>query len=254
MRATGEEILRFYHSGEEVESEAKADNTPVTAADLAAHHLLVDGLARFGLPVLSEESANEASARRDWPAFWMVDPLDGTREFLGRTGEFTINIALIEGHCASFGLIAVPVGGAVYAGGKGLGAWKRVSEHWVPIHCRPLPEAETLVVTASRRHRGEKLDASLATLEQRFPGFRRDHAGSALKFCHLAEGRADFYPRYSPCSEWDTAAGQAIVEGAGGAVLGMDGEPLRYNARDTLLSPHFHAMADPQHPLWKSLG
>ncbi|MDJ0878797.1 MAG: 3'(2'),5'-bisphosphate nucleotidase CysQ, partial [Halieaceae bacterium] len=252
-REAGDEILRYYHSGEEVESEAKADNTPVTEADIAAHHLLMDGLARFGLPVLSEESGSEARARRDWPAFWMVDPLDGTREFLGRTGEFTINIALIEGHTASFGLIAVPVGGAVYAGGRGLGAWKRVSEAWVPIHCRALPRAETLVVVASRRHRGEKLDASLATLEQHYPDLRRDHAGSALKFCQLAEGRADFYPRYSPCSEWDTAAGQAIVEGAGGEVLGMDGEPLTYNARDSLLSPHFHAVADPSQSLWELL-
>ncbi len=253
VQATGEEILRFYHSGEEVESESKADNTPVTEADIAAHHMLVAGLARFELPVLSEESAGDTSERRDWSRFWMVDPLDGTREFLGRTGEFTINIALIEDHVASFGLIAVPVGGAVYAGGRGLGAWKRVSEAWVPIHCHPLPEAETLVVVASRRHRGEKLDASLAALELHYPGMRRDHAGSALKFCQLADGRADFYPRYSPCSEWDTAAGQAIVEGAGGAVLGMDGEPLTYNARDTLLSPHFHAVADPSQSVWELL-
>ncbi len=236
-----------------MESESKADNTPVTEADIAAHHLLMDGLAQFGLPVLSEESAAETSGRREWSSFWMVDPLDGTREFLERTGEFTINIALIEDHVATFGLIAVPVGGAVYAGGRELGAWKRVAEQWVPIRCRALPQAETLVVIASRRHRGEKLDANLAALEQHYPQLRRDHAGSALKFCQLAEGRADFYPRYSPCSEWDTAAGQAIVEGAGGAVLGMDGQPLTYNARDTLLSPHFHAVADPSQSLWDIL-
>jgi 3'(2'), 5'-bisphosphate nucleotidase len=254
VQRTGAEILRYYHSGEEVESESKADNTPVTEADIAAHHMLVDGLARFGLPVLSEESATEVVQRHDWSSFWMVDPLDGTREFLGRTGEFTINIALIEGHEVSFGLIGVPVGGAVYAGGRDLGAWKRVAEAWVPIRCRALPRAESLVVVASRRHRGEKLDASLARLEEHFPGLRRDHAGSALKFCQLAEGRADFYPRYSPCSEWDTAAGQAIVEGAGGAVLGLDGKPLTYNARDTLLSPHFHAVADPSQSLWNLLG
>jgi 3'(2'), 5'-bisphosphate nucleotidase len=183
-----------------------------------------------------------------------VDPLDGTREFLGRTGEFTVNIALVRDHVAVFGLIAVPTSDTVYAGGPGLGAWKRRAGSWVPVQCRRLDDAETLVVVASRRHRGEKLDACLAALETRAPGFRRDHAGSALKFCYLAEGRADFYPRFSPCSEWDTAAGQALVEGAGGAVLGMNGEPLRYNQRETLLSPHFHALGDPANKLWKILG
>jgi 3'(2'), 5'-bisphosphate nucleotidase len=109
------------------------------------------------------------------------------------------------------------------------------------------------VVLASRRYRGEKLDACLSALGAQVARVRRDNAGSALKFCRLAEGEADFYPRYSPCSEWDTAAGQALLEGAGGAVLGLDGMPLRYNARDSLLSPCFHAVGDPCQPLWASL-
>jgi 3'(2'), 5'-bisphosphate nucleotidase len=253
-QATSEEILRYYHSGDDVESASKADDTPVTEADIAAHHVLLDGLAPYGLPVLSEESTDLSSERHEWREFWMVDPLDGTREFLGRTGEFTVNIALIRDHVAVFGMIAVPLSGTVYAGGDGLGAWKRLAGSWVPIRARQLDSTETLVVISSRRHRGEQLAACLAALESAAPGFRRDHAGSALKFCRLAEGRADFYPRYSPCSEWDTAAGQALLEGAGGAVLGMDGRPLRYNTRDTLLSPHFHAMADPDSPLWKKLS
>lgn len=253
-RAAGAEILRHYHSGEAPEAESKADDTPVTAADIAAHHILVDGLSPFGLPVLSEESVVSAETRHGWCDFWMVDPLDGTREFLARTGEFTVNIALVRDHVAVFGVIAEPGSAAVYAGGPGVGAWKQLAGNWVPVRCRPLSRAETLVVIGSRRHRGEKLESCLASLEAAKPGFRRDHAGSALKFCRLADGRADFYPRYSPCSEWDTAAGQALVEGAGGAVLGMDGEPLRYNQRDTLLSPNFHAIADPADPFWEILG
>ena len=106
---------------------------------------------------------------------------------------------------------------------------------------------------ASRRHRGERLNECLDALESRVSALQRDNAGSALKFCRLAEGAADFYPRYSPCSEWDTAAGQALLEGAGGAVLGLDGKPLTYNCRDTLLSPSFHAIADPAQPLWAEL-
>ena len=253
-RAAGDEILRFYHSGETPQADSKPDDTPVTEADIAAHHIIVDGLAPSGIPVLSEEAVVSTAERHGWRDFWMVDPLDGTREFLGRTGEFTVNIALIRDHVAVFGVIAEPGTGAVYAGGAGLGAWKQLGGNWMPVRCRPLRQAETLVVIGSRRHRGNKLESCLEALEAAQPGFRRDHAGSALKFCRLAEGQADFYPRYSPCSEWDTAAGQALVEGAGGAVLGMDGKPLRYNQRDTLLSPHFHAIGDPADSFWKILG
>ncbi len=203
--------------------------------------------------MLSEESVGDATARHGWDAFWMVDPLDGTKEFLARTGEFTINIALVEGDTAVFGLVALPIGGVVYAGGPGLGAWRSDGEQWAPIRARALDVSGEVVVLASRRHRGEALDACLAALEAEVGSVRRDNAGSALKFCWLAEGRADFYPRYSPCSEWDTAAGQALLEGAGGAVLGLDGRPLRYNTRDSLLSPHFHAVADPDQPLWNTL-
>jgi len=225
----------------------------VTAADLAAHRRLVAGLQPFGLPVLSEESAEQASHRRDWENFWMVDPLDGTKECVGGTGGVTVNIARFEGHRAVFGLVAVPTESAVYMGGAGLGAWKLTGGDHQPIRTRPLDSAGTVVVLASRRHRGARLAACLDALQSRVCTLQRDNAGSALKFCRLAEGAADFYPRYSPCSEWDTAAGQALLEGAGGAVLGLDGEPLGYNRRDTLLSPNFHAIADPSQPLWAEL-
>ena len=243
-------ILDYYHADESIEPEAKSDNTPVTAADLAAHHTLLEGLAPFGLPVLSEESVEQASSRRQWDTFWMVDPLDGTREFLERTGEFSINIALIEGHRATLGLIAIPLTGELFIGGPGLGAWRRVDSGWEAIHCRTLPAAGPVVVLTSRRHRGDRLEAWLGQLAARVTRVERRHSGSAIKFCRLAEGSADCYPRFAPCSEWDTAAGQALLEGAGGAVLGLDGEPLSYNARDSLLSPHFQALADPGHPVW----
>jgi 3'(2'), 5'-bisphosphate nucleotidase len=252
-QAAAAAILSHYHSETPATSEIKADSTPVTAADLAAHDILVDGLARFDLPVLSEESAEHAGHRRAWETFWMVDPLDGTREFLERTGEFSINIALIEAHRATFGLIAIPGTGEVFCGGPGLGAWRLAAGAWQAMHCRSLPEAGPLVVLTSRRHRGEKLAHLLSGLSDLVPDVRQVHCGSAIKFCRLADGSADFYPRFSPCSEWDTAAGQALLEGAGGAVLSVNGSPLRYNARDILLSPKFYALADPGHPLWSKV-
>ena len=251
--AAGRAILSHYHSDAPVASETKPDDTPVTAADLAAHDVLVAGLSRFGLPVLSEESVEQAVQRREWEAFWMVDPLDGTREFLERTGEFSINIALIEDHRATFGLIAIPGTGEVFCGGPAVGAWQLAKGAWKAVHCRPLPEAGPVIVLASRRHRGEKLQRFLAKLDDLVPDLARVHSGSAIKFCRLAEGSADLYPRFSPCSEWDTAAGQALLEGAGGAVLSAEGSPLRYNSRETLLSPNFYALADPGHPLWSKL-
>lgn len=251
--AAGAAILSHYHSEAPVASETKADSTPVTAADLAAHDVLVQGLSKFGLPVLSEESAEQALQREEWETFWMVDPLDGTREFLERTGEFSINIALIEAHRATFGLIAIPVTGEIFCGGPTVGAWKCARSGWRPVHGRSLPQAGPVIVLASRRHRGEKVERFLAELSDLVPDLKRMHSGSAIKFCRLAEGSADLYPRFSPCSEWDTAAGQALLEGAGGAVLSLDGSPLRYNSRDTLLSPNFFALADPEHPLWQKL-
>lgn len=252
--SAGAAILSHYHSEQADAHEAKADNSPLTAADLASHTILVEGLASFGLPVLSEESSSEElHSRRQWQRFWMVDPLDGTREFLERTGEFTINIALIENNCPVFGFITVPLQETAYAGVPGEGAWRYADGSWQAIHCRALQESEPLVVLTSRRHRGEKLDACLELIGGHKGGIHRDLIGSALKFCLLAEGRGDFYPRFSPCSEWDTAAGQALLEGAGGALLGLDGKPLTYNARDSLLNPHFLATAEPGNPLFRLL-
>ncbi len=243
----GATISSHYHADDGSSHRSKPDNSPLTDADLASHAILVEGLRQFGLPVLSEESPPDAfSDRLGWDEFWLVDPLDGTKEFIERTGEFTINIALIRQHRACFGLIAVPLRGEIYAGEPGRAAAKYQEGQWQPIQCRKLSASMPLVVLTSRRHRGDKLEACLQGLQGHAGGVEREYMGSALKFCVLAEGKADFYPRFSPCSEWDTAAGQALLEGAGGQLLDLEGAPLQYNARQDLLNPDFLAVADSQ--------
>ncbi|WP_439107097.1 3'(2'),5'-bisphosphate nucleotidase CysQ [Congregibacter sp.] len=237
---------------------SKEDRTPLTQADLESHEILSAGLRalRPEIPVLSEEcSESEIAGRHEWDVFWMVDPLDGTREFLERTGEFTINIALIEKQRPTLGLIYMPMSETGSLGVVGEGAWQvqRDSGIWQsqPLSTRRLPE-ESLVVLASKRHSNPRLDSCLS-----FLGSKRElsrlNSGSALKFCDLAAGRGDCYPRFSLCSEWDVAAGDALVAAAGGAIYGLDGEPLQYNARDNLLSPHFVAVGDGSASLWSDL-
>jgi 3'(2'), 5'-bisphosphate nucleotidase len=252
----GRLICRHYHSAEAMAVESKADDTPLTRADLESHQVLVSGLRRLApdIPILSEESTpEELAGRREWTIFWLIDPLDGTKEFLGRTGEFTINIALVLGDRPILGLIYRPLEDLAWVGIPGQGAWRyRMSETSapVPLACRELRTGRAMAVLASRRHRGRRLGDCLSWLEHNWGSLERDNSGSALKFCQLAAGKGDFYPRFSLCSEWDVAAGDALVAAAGGAVLGLDGKPLRYNQRDTLLSENFIALADPGHPLW----
>jgi 3'(2'), 5'-bisphosphate nucleotidase len=258
-REAGEVICRHYHAPGEVAVQAKQDDSPLTSADMESHHLLQAGLSPLagGLPVLSEESHPAHKARRrEWPRYWLVDPLDGTKEFVAGTGEFTINIALIDGHRPVLGVLYLPLARAAYVGLPGLFARRYVPApdgSWVSrdITARKLSEGAPLVVLASRRHRGQALRECLDWLQAHWGPIERCNSGSALKFCQLAEGEGDFYPRFSPCCEWDTGAGQALLEAAGGMLLGLDGEPLRYNCRDTLLSPHFLAIADAGHPLWR---
>ncbi|PJK00596.1 3'(2'),5'-bisphosphate nucleotidase [Lysobacteraceae bacterium NML91-0213] len=241
-------ILEVYAGAFEVEH--KADASPVTAADLAAHHRIVDGLRALtpGVPVLSEECADEVPTRQrhGWSRYWLVDPLDGTREFVKRNGEFTVNIALVEDGVARFGVIQQPVTGALWHGVPGRGAWLREGGGERAITVRR-PAVEPLRVAASRSHR----DARTSALMARIGRTEAIGLGSSLKFCRLAEGRMDVYPRFGPTSEWDTAAGQAILEGAGGQVLDPQGRPFRYNQRDTLLNGDFIAFGDPGLP-WRS--
>jgi 3'(2'), 5'-bisphosphate nucleotidase len=228
---------------------SKGDASPVTAADLAAHRVIVDALRRLtpDVPVLSEEAADVAWATREvWRRFWLVDPLDGTREFLTGNGEYTVNIALVEHHAPRLGVVYAPASGLEYSGIAGVGAWRArgVGAGPEPIRVggRSVPDAPgaPLRVVGSRSHRGDSLDALL----RRIGPHEFVPMGSSLKFCVLAEGGADVYPRLGPTSEWDTAAGHAVLLGAGGRVLQLDGSPLGYNRKAGLLNPDFVACGD----------
>lgn len=240
-QAAAADILTVYAG--DFRAERKADASPLTAADLAAHRRIVAGLAALtpDIPVLSEESAAGCfEARRAWRRFWLVDPLDGTREFLKRNGEFTVNIALVVEGIATFGVIQQPVTGLVWHGAPGAGAFRREHGRDRAIHTR-CPAAAPLVIAASRSHRDSRTEAVIA----RFPGAEVVGLGSSLKFCRIAEGTLDLYPRFGPTSEWDTAAGQAILEAAGGMVVDARGRPFRYNQRATVLNGDFIACGDP---------
>jgi len=241
-RAAAGDILEVYAGPFDVRQ--KSDASPVTAADLAAHTRIVAALERLTpeIPVLSEESADTISAhtRLRWERYWLVDPLDGTREFVKRNGEFTVNIALVEHGIAVYGVIQAPVLDTLWHGGPEFGAWRRgVDGGDHPLHTRR-PAATPLRVASSRSWPSPWVDAFL----QRGDALAVP-LGSSLKFCRLAEGALDVYPRFGPTSEWDTAAGQAILQGAGGAVLDLEGEPLRYNQRTSLINGDFIALGDP---------
>jgi 3'(2'), 5'-bisphosphate nucleotidase len=236
-------ILEIYGQ-EDFAVERKDDRSPLTEADMASHRCLVAALGELtpDVPILSEESAEtEFDRRRQWRRLWVVDPLDGTREFIKRNGEFTINVALVEDHRPVLGVIAVPVSGLAYSGVVGDGAlrwhdWRDAEE----IATRkPCPERP--VVLGSRSHANERTQAYFDRLGEH----ERLSRGSALKFCAVASGEADFYPRLGPTSEWDTAAGDAIVHAAGGLVSLPDGRPLLYNARSTTLNGDFLVSGDP---------
>jgi 3'(2'), 5'-bisphosphate nucleotidase len=249
-RLAGGEILAVYRSGEAT-TRYKADTSPLTVADLRAHRLIVDSLLRLTpeIPVLSEESAAIPFAQRcGWSRYWLVDPLDGTKEFLSRNGQFTVNIALIEGHAPALGVVHVPVTETSYQGLPTVGAWRlQAGADATPIHVSAR-SATPVRVVGSRSHRGDSLDGFLARLGP----YELLPVGSSLKFCMVAEGAADVYPRLGPTSEWDTAAAHAVVLGAGGSVSTLEGMPLRYNTREELLNPFF-VVSGPKDQDWLAL-
>ncbi|MDV2079915.1 3'(2'),5'-bisphosphate nucleotidase CysQ [Marinobacter xestospongiae] len=234
----GLEVMKIYQTDFEVNF--KADESPVTAADLAAHRVIDQALAELSpdIPVLSEEAAAIPwSTRRHWHRFWLVDPIDGTRDFTQRSGEFTVNIALIEHGEPVLGVVTAPALGEAFWGVKGEGAWKREADGRVRRLSVVVPPARKRVV-ASKNHLNDDTRAFIESLG--------DHelvqAGSSLKFCRIAEGRADIYPRLGPTCEWDTGAAHAVLSAAGGKVTHLDGSPLRYGKED-VLNPHFIASA-----------
>lgn len=239
----GRRILEVYEAGFSVEH--KEDKTPLTEADMAAHEVIDAGLVYLtpGIPVLTEESTGVPFAERSqWQRYWLVDPLDGTREFIDRTGEFTVNIALIDHQEAVLGIVYAPVVGVYYYACRGQGAFKREAcNEPQRIQVRPCNLGK-VVVAGGRlaHHRGGSLERFLENLE----GYEVISMGSALKSCLVAEGKADVYARLGPTSEWDTAAAQCVVEEAGGQITDTRMQRLRYNTKDELLNPHFFVFGD----------
>ena len=256
LRALAEEasqcILDLYAVLGEVAVSQKSDASPVTEADHASHRLICQTLQVLTpeIPILSEESTLEQLiGRREWPVCWMIDPLDGTREFIDGTGEFTVNIALIVDAEAVLGLIAAPNRGHIDFGVPEWGAWRYPlfsSGEGEKLMTRSLDPSAQLVMSASARHREERVQIMLNSLSDVAEGAVRLNAGSALKFCDVASGVADIYPRTSPCYEWDLAAGDALVRAAGGRVTTLEGAPIRYNQWDSLKAPKFVAAGDRQ--------
>ncbi|HEX2138937.1 MAG TPA: 3'(2'),5'-bisphosphate nucleotidase CysQ [Woeseiaceae bacterium] len=245
-KRAGDAILEVYATDFNVD--AKDDKSPLTQADMAAHRSIVSDLRELtpDLPILSEEAGLPAFEQRaEWERYWLVDPLDGTKEFVKRNGEFTVNIALIEAHRPVLGVVHVPVTGKTYVGCEGLGAEARAADGTRNAIKVAIESANPVRVVGSRSHRGASLDAFLEKLAD----FEMVPMGSSLKFCLVAEGAADVYPRLGPTSEWDTGAAQAVVEQAGGAVLKLDGTPLKYNQKSDILNPHF-VVVGPQDYDW----
>ena len=242
--AAGREILAVYETAFDVAT--KDDASPLTEADLRAHRVIVDGLRDLApdVPVISEEAESPPfDVRRHWTRYWLVDPLDGTKEFVSRNGEFTVNIALIEDGEPVLGVVGVPVKGHVYVGDcKEMEAWRVSEAGRERLHTRRM--GRPLAVVASRRHGGTRLAGYLEALAESFGEVERKPVGSSLKFCLLAEGEADLYPRLGPTSEWDIGAAHAVLKAAGGAVMLTDGAPFRYNAKESFLNPDFVAVGD----------
>jgi 3'(2'), 5'-bisphosphate nucleotidase len=242
VSAAGQAVLKFYGSSARVTH--KADNSPLTEADQASHQLLEAGLRPLlaNCPVVSEESASSVAEPPKNGRYWLVDPLDGTKEFLKGTGEFTVNVALIEGSKAILGCVHAPVLNLTYFAERDQGAFRQSSEHEpAAIRTRVLPtDPSRLVVVASKDHAGPKVAAMMAKL----PGASLANMGSSLKFCLVAEGKADLYLRDLPTMEWDTAAAQCVVETAGGGVYELSGQALGYG-KTALRNPAIMTVGDP---------
>jgi 3'(2'), 5'-bisphosphate nucleotidase len=230
-------ILEVYNSGD-FQAEAKGDDSPLTLADKKAHHTICNLLHPTMLPILSEEGRSiPYEERKKWEYFWMVDPLDGTKEFIKRNGEFTVNIALIHNGVPVLGVVAIPVTGEIFYAAKGIGAWQKIQGKKTALPKRSSANlaASGLRVVASRSHMNDDTHEFIEKLKT--PTLVSK--GSSLKFLLLAEGKADVYPRYAPTMEWDTAAAHIIVNEVGIKVFQLGSEKeLRYN-KENLLNPHF---------------
>lgn len=246
-RTAGQRIVEVYEDDYDVDY--KSDNTPVTTADFAANHIIVKSLEALpeGFPVISEESEQiPYDVRHNWSTYWLVDPLDGTREFMRRNGEFSVNIALIENGQPVLGVVIAPVLNLGYFATRGQGAWKQIGQREPePIHVRPAPTGAGEITVA--RSRCPQVSDRLKAFLDKLGAHNEVPMGSSLKSCLVAEGAADLYVRLGPTSEWDTGAAQCIVEEAGGHITDTNLEDLKYNTRESLLNPHFMVFGDETH-------
>lgn len=253
-RSAGQLILDIYQE-QQYEAFTKQDATPVTTADLAAHKLIGERLSELtpDIPVLSEEAADISLAERSqWGRYWLVDPLDGTQEFIARSGDFATIIALVENNKPVMGVVYAPVSGVTYYACEGAGAWKiaQLGDQPTPISCYQHSEAgQSITVAISRRQNINNITSQLSTAWN----YELIPLGSAaLKACLVAEGAVDCYLRLGPTGEWDTAATECIVKEAGGTILSTRLEPLSYNLRETLENPNFIVIGDTNLP-WQTI-
>ena len=245
-KKAGEAIMEYYKTDAAVDY--KNDSSPVTAADMAAHEIIMQGLKeKYGdIPCISEEGDMPLyNERKEWKYFWLVDPLDGTKEFIGRRGDFTVNIALINGNRPVIGVIYVPAKDLLYYATIDGGAWKAEGAGEASrISVRKTTSSDGLIVVGSRLHSSKEEEQFVS----KFKVKEKKSYGSSLKFCAVAEGAADIYPRFNPTMEWDTAAGQCIVEIAGGTVVDTSGRRLIYN-KPSLKNGNFIVLGQPENTL-----
>jgi len=232
-REAGEAIMKVYNGQSPLDISHKSDDSPVTAADIAAHKVIVQGLSALypDIPVLSEEDPPAWELRQHWRRYWLVDPLDGTKEFIKRNGEFTVNIAFIDNGKPVLGVVYAPVLDVMYSAADGK-AWKEEGGHKEQIRVR---EARPPLVVVSRSHVDTELEDYLSHLGEH----QTTAIGSSLKFCLVAEGKAQLYPRFGPTNIWDTGAGHAVAMAAGAHVHDWQGKTLDYAPRESFLNPGF---------------
>ena len=242
----GLETLKYYN--EDIQVTHKDDSSPLTKADLASNKIIIKALQQLDktIPILSEESLVEWNERKKWTKYWLVDPLDGTKEFIKKNGEFTVNIALIENHKPILGVIYTPVKSDLYFAQKNYGSYKinsssKLINFQEAVKIFVANKSSIKKIIGSRSHSNQFFDS---WVNKNFPNAEIVQAGSSLKFCLIAEGAADIYPRFGPTSEWDIAAGHIIVNEAGGRVNTFENTEINYNQKEDLLNPQFYAIGN----------
>lgn len=241
----GREIMNYYDSNSNVLT--KEDKSPLTEADLASNNIIIEKLRLLNdnIPILSEESLVEWEERKNWNTYWLIDPLDGTKEFLNKNGEFTVNIALIKNTEPILGIIYSPFLSELYFAQKDQGAYKincsktiKSLENSVKILSNNKKKSDEIIIIGSRSHSNNKFNE---WINQNYKNYKILQKGSSLKFCEIANGNADLYPRFGPTSEWDIAAGHIILEEAGGFLKTFENQSIKYNSKENLINPEFLA-------------